>query len=666
MTGCSSDEPDNPDNGDLIKPDKEVPDPTGTIALSMRNEDHGETRLENLLYIGDDNNFRMLYSNIIASIGSVKGLGNVSSIPMTGWSDAVAVEPGAGYVAYDSDRDEFVRIFVTDWVISTSGGIIGADVKYQKPFKGLDQEINCIDKVVFPYEGGQQQVIFDNTSIIPFKVTSSEPWCQVTKASTRDHYFLYDAIVISAEESYSATAQNAIVTIETLYGKKKEILVTREPRGEFLKLSKSNHAFSNWSAEIQTENVYFYTNIDTKDIKVSSSEDWLNGELAYNTPRASRSIRWIGKKPISKAPLENPIESFIHISAQPNLSNNNRTGVITLEYGNISEKITVTQVGTGFEISETNLVFDATDGLSKEISYSYPLNGDILKIDYEENTSDWCVASINNNYYGKKVTVTCTANPYPQSREGKIFIKYSGSDVVLATLNVTQTGVKYEDVSLFFDREASNRSLVFAAPDKDKVEITSDASWVTATQSGQNLVVRATATTENRFATITVGDYFKIYVSQSKYKVDDEYVEGTVKGKVYYMDGGLGYIINLETGTYQWSTENVDLSSALSETDGLANMEVIKGIPNWKELYPAFAYADSYNDQQNTTGWFLPTASQYRLGSVPSAWSWTSYGYSANAAIYIKRGYESGYGWNKQEPYRVMVMKSFSYDFREK
>ncbi len=683
MTGCSSDEPGNPDNGDSINPDTEVSDPTGTIALSMRNEDHGQTWLENL-YIGDDNNFRTQYGdNHITSIGPVKGLGNVSSIPLTGWANAVAVEPEAGYVAYNPDRDEFIRIFVTDWVVATSGGIIGANVKYQKPFKGLDQEITCIDNVVFPSEGGQQQVIFDNTSIIPFNVTSSEPWCQVVKASTRDNYFLYDAIVISAEESYAATAQTAIVTIETLYGKKKEILVTRNPHGEFINLATSNHTFSNWSPEMQTATIDFYTNIDTKDITVSSSEDWLKGELADNTPRSTRSIRWIGKN-ISKAPLENPIESFILVSAQPNFANNKREGLITLEYGDISKTITVTQVGLSFELSETNLFFNATGELGKEILYSSPFHKENLQVDYEGNASDWCVAEIFDN----SMMVTCKANPYPKSREGKIYIKYRNLDIVLATLNITQAGVKYDDVSIFFNRDASNESLIFTVPDNVKIPITSDASWVTATHSGQNLVIRATAATEDRFATINIGDYFKIYVSQSKYKVGDEYVEGSVKGMVYYMYKGLGYIINIkklnEAKLYRWSTENVDLSSELSRTDGLSNMELIKGIPNWKELYPAFAYADSYNEQQNTTGWFLPTASQYLLGHhytyiyeydiTTCSKYWTSYGSSSHKAQYvIQRGYSfrssSEYGdylESKQSHFRVMAMKSFSYDFRGK
>ena len=38
---------------------------------------------------------------MIASIGPVSGLGNITVIPLTGWSDNVAVTIGNGYVYYD-------------------------------------------------------------------------------------------------------------------------------------------------------------------------------------------------------------------------------------------------------------------------------------------------------------------------------------------------------------------------------------------------------------------------------------------------------------------------------------------------------------------------------------------------------------------------------------
>ena len=206
LSSCSKDDPD-PDNGQTVKPNETVADPTGTIQLSMRN--NNETSL-NGLKIGKDDNFHG-DGWLLARVGEVNGLGNIYTIPAAGWTDKTSVLPGQGYVAYNRYDDEFYRLYVTEYILSaTTQGVIGAEVKYQRPFKGMDEAIKTSDsKVAIPGEGGAVQVVFDNASIIPFKVTSSAAWCQVQKASTRDQWFLYDAIVISAEETLSGKEQTA-------------------------------------------------------------------------------------------------------------------------------------------------------------------------------------------------------------------------------------------------------------------------------------------------------------------------------------------------------------------------------------------------------------------------------------------------------------------------
>lgn len=143
MIGCTSDEPDNPDNGEVISPDTQVADPTGTVLLSMRDSNNGKTYLGNF-YI-ENENFSCYYAlncNFV-DLGPVNGLGNVSYIPKEGWAKKVMVVPGHGYVAYDNGK--YYRIYVIDYAYSTLGGIIGADIKYQFPFYGANEEI-ILDK----------------------------------------------------------------------------------------------------------------------------------------------------------------------------------------------------------------------------------------------------------------------------------------------------------------------------------------------------------------------------------------------------------------------------------------------------------------------------------------------------------------------------------------
>lgn len=93
------------------------------------------------LTISSSNNFD-LYSNIsssymeydIASIGSVTSLSTITNIPTSGWVKQIAVNPGTGYVIrYKGQGFEYTyaRLYVKDWIVSTSGGIIGATVVYQ-------------------------------------------------------------------------------------------------------------------------------------------------------------------------------------------------------------------------------------------------------------------------------------------------------------------------------------------------------------------------------------------------------------------------------------------------------------------------------------------------------------------------------------------------------
>lgn len=73
----------------------------------------------------------------IASIGGVSGLSKVRQIPQSGWTDRVAVNPGNGYVIKFEGNCEsgtfchYARVYVEEWIESTSGGIIGAIVRYE-------------------------------------------------------------------------------------------------------------------------------------------------------------------------------------------------------------------------------------------------------------------------------------------------------------------------------------------------------------------------------------------------------------------------------------------------------------------------------------------------------------------------------------------------------
>ena len=152
VTGCSKGdegsytigEPTYADTGNGT--DNSVPDPEGTITFSMANSgirlgsNTAEQRGAGIGFANDGIWVAMTTSNnlfcqncTIASIGKVAGLGDIKKIPSSGFASMIAIETGCGYVVKCNDGT-YGRLYVVEWVISTSNAIIGAKVKYQYPF----------------------------------------------------------------------------------------------------------------------------------------------------------------------------------------------------------------------------------------------------------------------------------------------------------------------------------------------------------------------------------------------------------------------------------------------------------------------------------------------------------------------------------------------------
>ena len=153
--GCN--DKDNPDN-----PSNSVPDPEGTMITNIRNDTHQQWTgscfcgayygLANVgigtLSMSASNTFGSFGSTgesipygafEIAYIGTVNGLGSIKSIPkenlFTGGGCAI-IENG-GYVLRGTtgtyNQGEYARLYVTHFLTS-GGGIVGAEIKYQYPF----------------------------------------------------------------------------------------------------------------------------------------------------------------------------------------------------------------------------------------------------------------------------------------------------------------------------------------------------------------------------------------------------------------------------------------------------------------------------------------------------------------------------------------------------
>jgi hypothetical protein len=78
----------------------------------------------------------------VVNIGEVNGLGNVTTKPASGYTKSCSLQKGHGYVvrykkSYNTPSDAtfyYARFYLVSWVVSTTGGIMGANITFQSPF----------------------------------------------------------------------------------------------------------------------------------------------------------------------------------------------------------------------------------------------------------------------------------------------------------------------------------------------------------------------------------------------------------------------------------------------------------------------------------------------------------------------------------------------------
>lgn len=611
FAACSSDDDSTDGNGN-IKPDVNVNDPVGTVSLSMMKGPsirEGATGIGSI-YIGNDYNFDGGY---FISLGTVKGLGNVSYIPTTGWASKVSVRSGNGYVAYSYGT--FYRIYVEKEIVGTTGGIIGYDVKYQAPFKGKDLELELpATSVSFDKKGGTENIVFNNKEFVVYTAKSSEDWCQIIPTSTYNYSFLANGIQIIAQPSNVAATTEATITLITAYGKKKEIKVTRGGVDPYLTLNETSVTLDAKECERQ---VGLNTNIQKEDLTISNTaSSWCKAEFLDQTRAIHASaarIKFVGNKPAKAVKAANAAGSASYyalvLKANSNDKDTERKGTITLKSKDGKKSVTLNV------IQNKAYLYVGNEGYN-EVSFDNEERNAVIgnvytSLEYEDLQVScdeaWCKPELQKKSNGYIVlNANISKNATEKSRKAKVVIS-NKTKTLNFTMTISQNGVKFvpSQTKVGFDKNQSNKTISINT--SLDWEATSDQNWCTVSRNGNNLTIRVTAycgSSASRKATISFkGLLSKIEVNQSKYAVGDQYSENGVKGEVVYMNDTVRYV-KKEVGESIWSTENVE-TGANDNYDGMKNMAVIKKISGWKNLYPAFALCDALNTS-GVTGWYLP------------------------------------------------------------
>ena len=511
VTACGKDEPgEGPDNNGgsdappVIDPNEQVADPEGTVTLSMRNENSGKTVL-NDMYIDKADNFTGSYGWVFVNLGSMQGLGNVSYIPKSGYASKVSVTPGNGYVAvraansYYGLKEELYRLYVTGYTLDIAGQIIGAEVKYQEPFKGLDEALKADEtSLTFTNDGGQQSIVLNNATIIPFTIQSSAPWCRAVPSSTTDYSFLHDAVTIEVEPTSSTTTDEATVTLTTGYKKELSIKVTRAGRDPFLSLNSSSAELTFYD---QTVNVGVSTNIPSSQLTVTSDADWCTASFTDNAERMrvkASTIKYIDGKPApTSRSYDEGISSLnLTISATKNLSETQRTAIITVASGEITSTYTVTQNGTGMTIQglTDNAVTISAESMTTDVAVWCALNLDELEV---VSDSEWLEAEMKADYRGEKyIALTPSSNDNTLSRQAKVTVSSVTGDLSASFVVNQEAGTlefATDDETISIDPQAGTKTIALnttVAPSNLKVE--SSADWCTASIDGKSVKLEYT------------------------------------------------------------------------------------------------------------------------------------------------------------------------------
>ena len=633
ISSCGGDDDVDSDSGQTIKPETKVDDPTGTITLAMRNSDNGATHLDNI-YI-DKENFRGAY---FVSLGPVKGLGNVSNIPTTGWAEQMAVIAGNGYVSYSPSTNQFYRIYVVADIISTTGGVIGADVKYQKPFKGKDEAIKLDETALaFEADGGTQTLTFTNTSIIPFTYESSEDWCHVYTSSTNTAN-IPNGIAIQVDSHNAAKATEATVKLTTLYGRETIVKVVRSAQAPYITVEPTEQYFG---SEAQTSYFSVAGNIDIDKLTVSTDQTWCTATIedwSDEMYAKAQKVLFVDDQPSSRVGFENnDARSYrLTVNMTKNYDDDQREAFVTIKStdGKASAVLHIFQYGAYNYLSfESSFLDISVDGGTQSLPYrtSLPIDELVVKSD-----ASWCQVELDETT--NSVIATYEANTTSETREATITLSSKSGKRTTSTKLMQQTAYLIVSKNLInFDKNRNNITLTLSTNKTEWEAISSDESWCTFSTNGNQITIRTTAATEDRTATITFKNFdTTIKIHQSKYAEGDSYNENGLEGRVTYI-GDKGRWIMKDLGEAQWSTENV-LTGANSVSDGEYNMNVIKKIPGWEELYPAFKLVDDLNTN-GITGWIFPAAGRNDLGQL----IYTPYGHSPWSSTESTTKYAYGY-----------------------
>lgn len=275
---------------------------------------------------------------------------------------------------------------------------------------------------------------------------------------------------------------------------------------------------------------------------------------------------------------------------------------------------------------------NSTKYVEAECSFS---TMDITTKDLEtEDEADWLTLDYDSSVKAISVKVKGTTEK-TRSAEVKLYCGGNGNEAS-ATLTVTQLGTEAtlllepETVALDSKGTAQVVSVLTNQTDWSVVDATAEPNFtLSVDKEKKTITISATALdagSREHVYTIKAGDLEKkLTVSQrTAYKVGDPYmVNGKPVGIVYQVDEagmhGKAFALTTYNGwdkffcyTGQSGFTMNESNAPLSRTDGLANQEQIKSIPNWEESFLMTKWTVDLGQAQGVN-WYVPSIEELKV-----------------------------------------------------
>lgn len=395
FSSCSKDDDAGNDDGVVINPDKNIPDPKGTITLNMMVGDDNDKWVSinglGQIKINSAYNFE---GGEFVSLGKMKGLGNVTAIPQDGWNSYVAVNPGEGYVVrrinhynYSDEQYSYARLYVVSAIAGTSGGVIGYTIKCQAPFV-LAPKFTESSLEFDADENLTKELTFVNPTNVTVK--SKPDWCKV-QATSKGFNVTATPNYINAERSGIIEFENAEGSTSVSVKQKK----SDNPKFEAGNGTETDPYIIATAAQLDEVRNFQSACFElSKDIDLSS---YLNSNSSGWTPINDFTGKFDGKKHTIKG-LWISLSSIGNVGLFANIqgsSDNKRASVSNL-FVNISKK----GITGGSSVG----------GICGSLSYGNIENcmvtGDISGYQYVGGI----VGRNNDNYYSSSIISQCASS----------------------------------------------------------------------------------------------------------------------------------------------------------------------------------------------------------------------------------------------------------------